>query len=280
MANQANILLHGLFFLQYQGDQLIVLAPYHKKHEFKKRPQHQQPPLDPLNDEEAFANLIPHNIKQAFPPSMPQFDKNETGVGDLVPKQKPEKNYRCQMVLPWPLDIDVIRTRGRMRDLKPMLTSRVGDNILKYSGPGLGLVTVLHYETPDPGFTISCFAEHMKPANTNEVNDALKDAGKLFANESKFDLRLREVNRPIICPDPDPLPPKITRYQIIRDDEHSVGEVYDSKDCAGIVLSSKITGDKVIRDDEPPAGEVYKTKNRLKTFASDPANCVQFGVRG
>jgi hypothetical protein len=231
-----------------------------------------------LREEESFANLIPNTSKPPFPSSMPQFHKTETGVGDLVPRQTPTKNYQCQMVLPWPLDIAVIRAGGSMSDFQPVATSRVGANILDHSGPTLGLVTVLHYETSDPGFTVSCFSEHRNPPTTAMVNHALRDSRKLFANESNFDLELKDVKRPTICPDPDPLPPKITGYQIIRDDEHSVGEVYDSKDCAGMLLSDKITGEKVIRDDEPPAGEVYKSKNKLELFASDPANCVQFGV--
>src|SRR6267154_6213537 len=155
MANNANILLHGLFFLQYQGSNLIVMTPDHNMHVFVQRFQGGQKPFPSLPLEPSFGNLVPNGSKVAFPSDMPQFDKNETSVGDLVFIQTPKKNYRCRMALPFPLDIVMIRSTGFITNFQPDPASKIGQSILRHTGPGMGIVTLLHYETPDPGFTLS-----------------------------------------------------------------------------------------------------------------------------
>lgn len=254
MANNANILLHGLFFLQYQDKNLIAMTPDYIDHEFLMRPQGQGTPFPPLPQDLDLTNLTGNTTtKMPFPPEMAQFDKNTTGVGDLVALSP--KNYRCRIVMPWPIDIVILRASGSLNDYHSLSTSNVGQSIQSNPVKKLGIVTLLHFETSDPAFTTSYFAEHPMVTQARDVNPALKASQILFANGSNFDLQLSECDwcphcqTPTICPDPDPLPKKIRDYGVIRDDEHSLGEVYRNEDCS--------TG----------AG-------------TDVANCVQFGVTG
>jgi hypothetical protein len=256
MAN-ANILLHGLFFLQYQGNNLIAMTPDHSKHVFLMRSQNQKPPFTNLPQDLTPTNLIGGSTQAPFPPEMPQIDKNITGVGDLVATSTPSKNYRCRLVTLWPLEIVVLRSGGSFSDFHSLSTSTVGANIKKPGLTKLGIVTLLHFETSGPAFTISYFAEHMMPTQAVDVNPVLKASQVLFQQGNNFDLQFSECDwcpncsAPPICPDPDPLPKKILDWGVIRDDEHSVGEVYRTEDCA-----------------------------QKDMAGSDPANCVQFGLNG
>ena len=254
MANSANILLHGLFFLQYQGNKLVAMTPDHHHHHFLKRPQgllgDDRHPFPNLNQDESFINLIGSTTnKFPFPPEMLKFDNNATGVGDLVIKAGPKKNYRSRVELPWPLDIIVmLRYPAQLSDFHSNPNSQVGISIYNNSGPSIGLVTLLHYETNAPSFTISLFAEHRNPVTYDKMNPVYIAAQDLFSNGTAFDLQLVSCgcNVPTVCPD-DVLPAKAAGWSVLRDDEHSFGEIYDGIDCA--------------------AGA-----------GTDIANCVQFGL--
>jgi hypothetical protein len=257
MANSANILLHGLFFLQYQSNNLVVMTPNHPMHQFLMRPQgmtgNANNPFPSLQSDIDLTTLIGSSspVPLPFPASMPQFSIADTGVGNLI--STPSKNYRCRIVLPWPLDIMSLRSSGSLGDYHPLSTSSVGQSILSNSGPALGIVTLLHYQSAGSPFTVSYFAEHLMPTSTREVNPALKASKALFQNPENFDLQLSECDwcgnctTPTICPDKD-VPPTASAYGVLRDDEHSVGEIYRSTDC------SLLEG-------------------------TDVANCVQFGIR-
>jgi hypothetical protein len=256
MANSANILLHGLFVLQYQGNTLVAMTPDHHHHHFLERQQGQQGddhnPFPPLKTDYDFTSLSGIDVQRPFPKTMPQFSKTKTGVGDLVVNPGSAKNYRSRIALSLPIEIMVLRSGGQLNDYHSDPKSNVGNDIQINSGPDLGLVTLLHYETSGPSFTVNLFAEHRTPQSpASKMNPVLVAAKSLFTNGSAFDLQLVDCidcNVPTICPD-NPFPAKAQGYGVQRDDEHSFGEIYDGQDCA--------TG----------AG-------------TDVANCVQFGLRG
>jgi hypothetical protein len=259
MPNSANILLHGLFVLQYQGNKLIAMTPDTPHHQFLFRHQGRlgsdRPPLpDPfpiLPKELDFTNLPGNTAMPPFPTTLPQFSKTTTGVGDLV-----GVSYRCRIVFNWPLDIMVLRSGGKLSDYNSVPRSVVGQDIRQHSGPELGLITLLHFETTGPSFTTNIFAEHrIPPPKQSHMNPVLAAAKTLFANGAKFDLQLADGTAPPICPDDvepgHPFPAKAKAYGVQQNDELSFGEVYDNKDCARPV----------------PEG-------------TDVANCVQFGLLG
>jgi hypothetical protein len=253
MAN-ANILLHGLFVLQYQGHKLIAMTPPTTHHQFLLRPQGLPcpGPFPALPDEMDFTSLHGSDMQKPFPPGMLQFSKTATGVGDLVSRPGPPKNYKCRIIFNLPLDIMVLRTGGSLSDYHMDPNSAVGKDITANSSSGLGLITLLHYETSGSPFTISIFAEHRTPPHpASMMNPVLAAAANMFSNPANFDLQLADCptcDPPTICPD-NPMPAQALQYGVQQDDERSFGEVYDCLDCA------------------QPAG-------------TDVANCVQYGLLG
>lgn len=261
MANNANILLHGLFVLQYQGNKLIAMTPNFNHHQFLVRQQGQQGtdhgpfpnPFPQVPQDLNFTHLAGNTVKQSFPSSMPQFSKTTTGVGDLFANPGLAKNYRCRIEFNLPIDIMILRSRGNLSDYHSDPNSIVGQDIHSKSGPSLGLITLLHYETSGPSFTTSIFAEHRTPPfPATMMNPALTAARAMFTNgggSPGFDLQLVDCptcNVPTICPD-NPVPPKAQGFGVQQDDEHSFGEIYDKQNCA-------------------------------KPGGTDVANCVQFGL--
>ncbi|HEU5414575.1 MAG TPA: hypothetical protein VFW31_12490 [Candidatus Angelobacter sp.] len=257
------ILLHGLFFMAFKNNQLIVTTPKFKPHKFGYRPQG----ITTIGSLPAGAPDINWtNVKlkdnsssaQIFPNSVLQFSSSACGTGELLPQGK--KNYEFTLALPRPLEIHSFRLSqlwafasvAKKKPPKGNGKQSIRENVISSCGGGvnnpIALLTGLVYEQ-DVGCTIphvtSFYAEHqMNCANIKaaDVNKALRAAAKLFANESDFDLEFQDIPSDPVCP------PDTDVYGVLKNDELSACELL-VQDC-------------------------------VRTEGPNPINCAQFGVNG
>lgn len=205
MSQNAYILLHGLFFLEYQGSTLVVTTPTVMDHDCRVGNPEDDARLKP-------APQYPNNVFHwenttlsggsavVFPDELFSFSKNEAGTGDITDDAT---QFRFRLVLPRPLEIIALR-QGDRSDF-PAKSGSVWTSIINHSKSlNLGLVMCLRFRgTFDPQFSTTnrChfYAESDCPTNLDHTNDAYASAAKMFSKT--FDLK--------IDPDPNPLPPRI-----------------------------------------------------------------------
>jgi hypothetical protein len=256
------ILLHGLFFMQFKGDKLIVATPKFQPHTFGMREQG-QPNIGPLPHGAPDINwtsvgLVPNANSIDFPqfPDIPQFSRGETGVGELMPVGT--QDHEFQLILPSPQEIHGFR-QGQLQNFldctesnhpKPGNLKPMQENIKNHCGPNFSLVTGLVYKKTNEWKhknVVSFYAEHsvscmnLKAADTN---NALCKGKKLFAHSENFDLIYKDPAAwpPAVCPD------KTCAFGVSPDDQFSAFE---------LTLT-------------PPAC--------CQTRGVNPINCAQFGV--
>ncbi len=266
------ILLHGLFFMTFKGNTLIVATPDFFKHQFGERDQGATTTVGPLPKGAPDIDWTQSEYKlqdnqsstNTFPSSIMQFSASDTGTGELMPAGS--TGYKFQLKLPRPCDIfpfrpsnlavfakcakDVPQKPQGKKSVKQSVIDSCGG--LTRNGP-IALVTGLVYQRlpgcPLP-HVLSFYAEHhlhCSNINANAVNPALKAAQALFAPSSgnNFDLQF-DPTVPVqsVCrPTPNP-------YGVVERDEYSLCELQP-------------TFHGCIQDKGP-----------------NPINCAQFGVNG
>lgn len=188
------ILLHGLFFLEYQGGKLVVTAPEVADHDYQMgTPDNDGKDLQPLpSTPQDFSDpamgLTGASNATQFPPELLQFSKKDTGVGNLTGP------FRFRCTLPSPLQIVPLRN-GPRSDLH-CTPGNVLSSINKHQGARIGIVTCLVYTGSvakiHPTSTDRChfYAEPDFEPNLEHTNHALSEARLLFANGKNFDLQL------------------------------------------------------------------------------------------
>jgi len=239
--NTTCILLHGLFFMTFKDNKLIVTTPKFAMHKFGERDQG-QPNIGPLPasapDIDWSTSVGLHdnaNSPQTFPKSIMQFSSRGTGTGELLPPNN--SAYQFQLKLPLPCEIYSFRQdqlavfNGCAIDPvpKPSGSKSVKQSVMDFCGPVLGnpiaLLTGLVYErTPSCTLpsVLSFYAEHhMHCANikAQQVNAALLAAQGLFTSGADFDLQFKDIDMIPICP-PSPNP-----YGVAPNDELSACEL-------------------------------------------------------
>jgi hypothetical protein len=251
-----NVLLHGLYFMEFNSNNLIAKAPAIGMHCYASGasgciieiPKEYKPYQIDLTTE--IAGLVPgkKNDFSEFP-QIPQFSKSgPNGVGDLTEAQQ------VALILPYPADIIPLRC-AHIDDFKAIaqdgeIKNRIVDACTNNNNDRLSLVTCLRYlkqreNGSPPAATYSFYAEHRMIPTIGQMNCTYCEAKALFNNGDNFDLQLHlpsTTKEPVAIP-PDPHP----GYGISADDELSLAEFM---------------------------GPVNSTE------AIHVANCVQFAVTG
>ncbi|MBZ5508549.1 MAG: hypothetical protein LAO78_24080 [Acidobacteriia bacterium] len=250
-----NILLHGLFFMEFANNLLVVTAPDIGMHKYcmvnngflTEFPQKVKP-IDIDLGPSSLSGLQKGAVNKFTDyPAIPQFSKKDAKVGDL------KTNYRLQILLPQPEEIIPLR-RAELSDFQKVapngnIAKRVFDSCSQGGkNSKFSLLTCLRY-TKQPAFgspptvTIGFYAEHKDFPKISEMNATYTQAQAIWQTGANFDLQLQEIfpPSPKVCPEVHP------GYGIVPDDENSLAELLLEVPC-----SSK--------------------------KGTDVANCVQFGV--
>lgn len=258
-------LLHGMFFMEFQGDNLCVVTP--------------KPPSTPTGNDHEFyqrthggmlANLgtdIDFTMRQVkagglkqFPPDIPQFSASGAlGKPQPILPNKGTGTYRCRIILPTPKHIFAYRS-----DTKDYFRPQgnVGKSILDSTGPRLGTITCLQYE-PDQtaAFVMNYYAEHPGPASTGDVNAALRTAKDICG--ASFDLQMN----PGWVFDSNVDPENSLPAGVSQDDESTLEEVI------GLFALYR----HLLSEDAKKSLDSLKL-NHQHPFAADIASCPQFGI--
>lgn len=194
--DHADILLRGLFFMEYQTDKnlFIVASPKHDKHCFLYRDNvtpHSPGAHSPLPNV-----MAPTTLKKGagpngdpFSPEILHFSCKEIShTGPFIDVNSPTK-YACVLKLPYPKHIIPLRC-GSFDDFHPNSLA-VAKSIGKHCSGRIATVVWLRYDVDParpPAFGLrTCYAEHGFDPNPVDVNCALRDAQKVFP---KFDLQI------------------------------------------------------------------------------------------
>jgi hypothetical protein len=188
-----NILLHGLFMMEFQDENKLVIAtPKFDGHEFKMR-RHGQPPngAPDLPELISLEGLVTAGKRKTFAPENLQFPAADLGGGYRIDYQNPSKhNHRCTMVLPLPNNIIGLRSDDK-KNFHPY-DSSIGQHICSNAKTNLATITCIQYE-PAPGktpFVINYYAEH-KNITVESVNAALAAARDVCG--SGFNLKMKAL---------------------------------------------------------------------------------------
>lgn len=267
---QTYVLLHGMFFMEFQGETLCVVTPNKPNpptgndHEFYVRPHGGM-----LADLDTDVDLTQGQIKagglKSFPPEVPQFSASillQGGADKPILPPKGSGTYRCRMVLPTPKHIFGYRSDTK-NYFRP--EGNVGQSILDSTGTRLGTITCLQYE---PGsstnpFVLNYYAEHPGPATTGDVNAALRTAKDICG--SYFDLQLKPGW--VFSSNPDP--------------ENSLpsGVSQDDEDTLEDVIGFFRLYEKLLSDEAKKSLKSLKIHPGKKPqLAADIASCPQFAI--
>jgi len=186
MAVTINIYLHGFFFTEIQGNELVIASPKHNMHKFGFW-DHQQ------NELQAFPaaptplpwfKSLTQGQQDQFPNDILRFSRTDIKVPvDKFFIAPPGNQYQVYFRLPVPANITSVRPGGNMREIG-MDRSMVAQSIQKRCGTGidLSLITCLTYSAiGNIGFTdISFFAEHCAAPNILQIQALFADTKLVF----------------------------------------------------------------------------------------------------
>ena len=171
-----NILLHGLFLMEFNENKLIIATPQFDCHEFLYR-YHAESKPKCLPEFITMVGVVKDGHKTKFKPENLQFPSKDLGDGYVIDYEHPSQhNHRCTMILPLPHDIIGLRVDAK-KNFQPQ-DGNIGKDILSTTSDYLATITCIQYE-PAPGvkpFVINYYAEHKSPPNPDSVNAALKAA--------------------------------------------------------------------------------------------------------
>jgi hypothetical protein len=227
----SHILLHGLIFLEYQDDHLVITVPDVSQHSYEigipdSDHDRKEAPAKPSNLLDWTSSLRGGAIK-TFPREIGQFSKSTTGVGDLT------TNFRFKLVLPLPIEVIPLRL-GRLADFPARATGNVWKSMQKQCGPDLALVTCLRYTGKvDPNWskTNRChfYAEPKKCLALEHMNEAFRACQQAFQNPSAFDL---QIDPHTDVPPTKPQDPGQPGY-LSQSDELCLAELAKDDSCKG-----------------------------------------------
>lgn len=259
--NYVDVMVHGLFFMWQNGDNLELIAPsvntgsstkHHFLGGFRGRLQKLTGTVDWLNI--GLIGKKPSSPTDGLKPSVLQFSLTDTQLG--VWKSDPSI-YEGRIVLPWPLEFYSLRCDDFGNSFKH-LSPNVGANIDKYCKAynRIGVITCLRYayssSLPAPNQNIHCYFQPCTKHSIAEVNDDLKLAGNCFSNCQNFDLEM----------------------------DRSVGSIYTppALSCPSTPPEA-ITDDCYSLDDDPLRPIDLCPPPHAEVFNVNPANCPNFYVR-
>lgn len=207
-SNLVDIYLFGLFLMEFQGDNLIIVTPKYKHHRFCIVYPGQTPIEMPeyLN----LWDLLVPGQQDTFCTENLRFPAKAIRNGGFVldPHNPSKHKHRCTMVLPKPLNISV----GRQQDASkfhPDPGSKIGKLIQEQAGAKLGSITHLQYESRLGKSSQFAYVVSHHPLSLHTVNCALRAARNPCGKG--FDLKMHDIPKvtctgtEIKCPDWDNL---------------------------------------------------------------------------
>jgi hypothetical protein len=279
-ALNVNILLHGLFFMTQEGNNLRVYAPVIPNHHFIGGVRGSRRELKDLQDLTGFGLRGKVDPQTGLPAPDPANDIDgsimqfsPTDVGGLKPPGDPA--FIGTILLPWPTKIIALRS-GDIKttflvDPGSVIGKKIKANAMGKGSTKLGVVALLQYTLPAlnsvGGISYVNIHYYLQPCDPHDYKAVTIDLGKAansFLNAPNFDLRM--TGDPTeIDPTGDP------NLGTTAEDEQSVDEEG--------TLSPDIRG---ICPHVPAAIRVKKKGFQLKKKDSDPAvspaNCPIFFV--
>ncbi|HLJ90343.1 MAG TPA: hypothetical protein VKZ53_26270 [Candidatus Angelobacter sp.] len=204
-----NILIHGLFFFEFIGGNLVLKSPKVEGHEIKAG-------RGCLIDLPVGTNLdltqsdLEPGSQNAFPGSMLVIQRSV--VGEL------NENYSLRMQLPLPEEI----LTARHADRQPVFETCNGTTCSIFSttsGKNFGLLTCLRYRNKIPSATTTFIfhAGHSGKPCLTHANRAYKDARSLFKNPKGFDIQFGKLGTAVGFDDLGP-------WGISKDDQKTLWE--------------------------------------------------------
>lgn len=273
------LLLQGLFFLEFDGPNLIVAAPDHNpqpphlKHVYYTR-LHAKQSLIEMPTDPSYKDILPGGVN-CLPPEIPQLSHA------LI--QQPQgflrncSKYRCKMILPWPKKIFSLR-RSPSGDFCPDTTTKIGGNLRL--GPEIATVLALVYDpvqnaTP---WIESYYAEHPVMPSTSEVNLALVSAKDVCGPH--FDLQMCDCISPMGAVDHD----KDLPTGLDGTDEYSIEELLGIRTPPVIPPKGPIQPFTCVQPTKKP-GVVADCDSRKRScrhgkVGGDVSSCPLFGISG
>ena len=242
-----NIVLHGLFFMEFHGKVLLAATPDVQGHPLFFRDHGAQ--LQPLNGVVDLSGLLKASSPvTAFPPDSLLFSKKDIGAsGDFIDRANPQK-YKCLLVLPAPNRVLPLRS-APFNTFSPF-PGKVADSILAHhhNSSVVPVITCLQYDRTQNGpfDTRNFYAEHDHQPTLTEVNNTLLEATTPFAS---FDLQMQFLPDAVNCVDTLP-------DELDRGDESSLEAIKNQGPCFSPPTAS-------------PDGHKLTT---------EVASCPQFGV--
>jgi len=214
-----NILLHGLFFMTQEGNNLRVYAPNIPMHHFvggtrgarlelsglqdltglglrgKADPQTGLPAPDPANDVDGSIMQFPTTDVGGF------NGLNDTDHGRPL--------FNGSILLPWPMRFVGLRTGdiSSFRTQSGSIANHVVDNARKKGSSTLGVVALLQYTLPAlnqvNGIPLLNIHYYVQPCSIHfikDVNADLRAAKSSFKDSNGFDLQMLEDQEPSAIP--------------------------------------------------------------------------------
>jgi hypothetical protein len=202
-----DIYLFGLFLMEFQGDNLVLVTPQYDCHKFCVVYS------DKWADMPEYVNywdrlkagttssFNPHNLK--FPASAIR----DTGFV-LDPSSPTHRKHRCTMMLPWPESIEVGHVQ-RYNDFHPCPKSNIGTLIKQEANSqDLGSITRLRYKSKDGTCWTEWYAVMHNPLTLETVNRGLAAARTACGDSpygERFDLQMERLGTndmpdPTRCP--------------------------------------------------------------------------------
>lgn len=274
---QANtyILLHGMFFMAFEGNNLVVATPQHLPHHFQTRDH--GGPLQTLPAGDINLTSLEGGAVQCFPSDVIQF--SASSMQRVKPVLSSATKFQTRITLPFPKAIFAYRTDTADHFLGDP-GKNVTQSILSFAGPRLGTITCLEYGPGSNPFVRSYYAEHPTRVGSTEVNlafDAARDQG--FCGPG-FDLTILPGYVPDPYRDPDAsLPPGV-----LGDDEASLEEISATTSLYRPMFEthSRATNMQAPRvaihpDTQNTAGRNAERQHRVP-FNVDVASCPQLGI--
>jgi len=186
-----NVLLHGLFMMEFNDNKLIIATPKFDGHIFKMRKHGQaRGEAKDLPEFITILGVVKEGSRNTFKPENLTFPVSDLKRDYAIDYQNPSK-HQCTIILPLPEDILGLRV-GKKDDFKPQ-AGDIGSHIKSTPSTVLATITCLRYKPAsgvDP-FTINYYAEYPDKPSKESVNAALKAVKTVCGDQ--FTLQIEDL---------------------------------------------------------------------------------------
>ncbi|HEX7286183.1 MAG TPA: hypothetical protein VF532_08375 [Candidatus Angelobacter sp.] len=276
-----NLVFHGFFFFDFQGDALVVGSPFYKDHLFMYR-DHAEDELHDMPEEVVSYEdqLIQGSV--CWSDAIMSLSKSQASIsGPVIPRQYSSDRLGSLLVLPYPKKVVPIRFGGLTDEFE--LEGTIAQYIKLPSDKKCGLATCLQYDkknkSGEPDFDARhYYAEHCIPPGNEGLKQIFTAARNGFGGtfKDKFDLKMTQTKQ--LSPDSAKLHEESKRSMARLDDD-------DYNDEAAL-RELRYVKHNPCKPFETPADRFAGRAGRMHgTIGRDrdprlirTANCPQFGI--